>query len=165
MRETCINWSCSIAETLLRRTDTFHPICFLYTFHPYISKAKTVKRTLLQTDNFFQSSDKKATCLERTQIKVLEISKKQKVKLNIFVNFLIKKTFFTLQNNNFFSFHFAVLTECNTFESNSVFFYFFQVALCKPVTNKQLFWVTESDIGQGPPNHVPPLYELLVSAV
>ena len=130
MRETCINWSCSIAETLLRRTDTFHPICFLYTFHPYISKAKTVKRTLLQTDNFFQSSDKKATCPEQTQIKVLEISKKQKVKLNIFVNFLIKKTFFTLQNNNNF-FHFILqFSQSAILLSQTLYFFFFFFSSC-----------------------------------
>ena len=32
-------------------------------------------------------------------------------------------------------------------------------------TNQQLFCVTESDIGQGPSNHTPPLYKLLVSVV
>ena len=43
-------------------------------------------------DNFFQSSDKNATCLRQTQIKVSEISDKQRIKLDIFVNFLQKKT-------------------------------------------------------------------------
>ena len=50
--ETCINKYCSKAETLLRRTDTFDTVCFLYTSLARISKAKTVKRTLLQTDFF-----------------------------------------------------------------------------------------------------------------
>ena len=94
--ETCINWSCSKARTLLRRTDTFYPICFLYASLSRISEAKTVKRTLLQTDNFFQSSDKKATSPTRTQTKILGISEKQRIKLAIFVNFLKKKHFFTL---------------------------------------------------------------------
>ena len=49
-----------------------------------------------------------------------------------------------------FLFDFAALKECNTFESNSVSFF----PGC-----------TESDIGQGPSNHTPPLYELLVSVV
>ena len=52
----------------------------------------TVKRTLLQTDNFF-SPQIKATYLTRTQIKILGISEKQRTKLDIFVNFLKKKLF------------------------------------------------------------------------
>ena len=90
--ETCINQSCSKAETLLRRTDIFDPVCFLYASLSHISKVETVKRTLLQTDNFFQSSDKKVTCLMWTQTKILGISKKQKINPHIFVNVLKKKT-------------------------------------------------------------------------
>ena len=40
-------------ETLLRRTDTFDPVCFLYASLSRISKAETVKMTQLQTENFF----------------------------------------------------------------------------------------------------------------
>ena len=94
--ETCINWSCFKAETLPRRTGTFDPVCFLYASLSRISKAETVKRTLLQTDNFFQSSDIKFTCLTRTQIKVLGISEKQRINLDTFVNFLKKKRLFFL---------------------------------------------------------------------
>ena len=36
---------------------------------------------------------------------------------------------------------------------------FLQVALCD---NQELFYVTEGDIGQGPSNHAPLLYKLLV---
>ena len=32
------------AETLLRRTDTFDPVCFLYASLSCISKSKTVKK-------------------------------------------------------------------------------------------------------------------------
>ena len=108
--ETCINQSCSKAETLLRRTDTFDPVCFLYASLSHISKAETVKRTLLQTDNFFQSSDKKVTCLTRTQIKVLGISKKQIINSDIFVNALKQKHIYFLYFKTviFFWFHFAV---------------------------------------------------------
>ena len=79
--------------------DTFDPVCFLYASLSHISKAEIVKRTLLQTDNFFQSSDKKVTCLTWTQIKVLGISKKQRINSDIFVNVLKKKTsiFYTLK--------------------------------------------------------------------
>ena len=48
----------------------------LYASFSRISKAKSVNRTLLQTDNFFQFSDKKTTCLTRAQIKILGISEK-----------------------------------------------------------------------------------------
>ena len=97
--ETCLNQSCSKAETLLRRTDTFDPVCFLYASLSHISNVETVKRTLLQTDNFFQSSDKKVTSLTWTQIKVLRISKKQRINSHIFVNVLKKNTsiFYTLK--------------------------------------------------------------------
>ena len=92
--ETCINRSFSKVETLLRRTGTFDPVCFLYASLSRISKVETIKKTLLQTDNFLQSSYKKVTCLTRTQIKVLGISEKQRINLDIFVNFLKKKRFF-----------------------------------------------------------------------
>ena len=94
--ETCINQSCSKAETLLRRTDTFDPVCFLYASLSRISKAETVMRTFLQLDNFLQPSDKKVTRLTRAQIKILGISEKQRINLDIFDNFLKKKCFFTL---------------------------------------------------------------------
>ena len=108
--ETCINQSCSKAETLLRRTDTFDLVCFLYASLSHISKVETVKRALLQTDNFFQSWAKKVTCLTRTQIKVLGISKKQRINSDIFLNVLKKSTsiFYTLKQYFFFWFHFAV---------------------------------------------------------
>ena len=89
--ETCVDRSGSKAVTLLRRTNTFDPVCFLYPSLSRIFKAETVKRTLLQTDNFFQSSDKKVTYLTRTQIKVLGISEKQRINLYIFVNFYTLK--------------------------------------------------------------------------
>ena len=79
---------------MLRKTDRFDPVCFLYASLSCISRAETVKKTLLQRDNFFQSSDKKVTWLTRTVIKVLGISEKQRIYLDIFVNFLRKKRFF-----------------------------------------------------------------------
>ena len=104
--ETCLNQSCSKAETLLRRTDTFDPACFLYASPSRISE--TVKMTLLQTDNFFQSSDKEVTCLTRTRIKVLGIYEKKRIDFDIFVNFLKKERFFYTLKQQFFWFHFAV---------------------------------------------------------
>ena len=82
MCEICINRSCSKADILLRRTDKFGPVCFINAFLSPISKAETQKRTLFQTDNFSQFSDKKVTCLTPTRIK-----------LDIFVNFLKENIF------------------------------------------------------------------------
>ena len=111
--ETWINRSCSKVETLLKRTDTFDPVCFLYASLSRISKAESVKRTLLQADNIFQSSDKRVTCLTRTQIIVLRISEKQRINLDILFNILKKKRFFYTLKQFYlfiylFLFHFAV---------------------------------------------------------
>ena len=51
--DTCINRPCSKAETLFRKTDTFNLVCFLYASLSHLSKVEIVKRTLLQTNNFF----------------------------------------------------------------------------------------------------------------
>ena len=123
--ETCMNRSCSKAEALLRRTDRFDLVCFLYALSR-ISKAKTVKSTLLQTDNFFLSSDKKATCLTRTQIKIQEFTRNI-IKLHIFVNF------YTLKQQYFF-FHFILQFWRSTILLSRTLYLFFQVALCnKPM--------------------------------
>ena len=63
-----------------------------------ISKAETVKTTLLQTDNFFQSSDKKATCLTRTQRKILGIPRNRELNW-AFLSISSERKFFTLQNS------------------------------------------------------------------
>ena len=97
--ETCINWSCSKVETLLRRSDTFDSVCFLYASLSRISKAETLKNTLLQTDNF--SPRPQSHLLYADTKKVLETFKKKMIKLDIFVSFLKEKHFFTLQNNTF----------------------------------------------------------------
>ena len=113
---------------MLRRTDTFDPVCFLYAFLSRISKAKTVKRTLFQTNNFIQSSDKEAICLTPTQMRILGISEKQRTKLEIFVKFLEKKHFFTFQAIiicfliSYFSLSAMLL--------NQTLYLFFYVALC-----------------------------------
>ena len=143
---------------MLRRTDTFDPVCFLYAFLSCILKAETVKKTLLQADNNFQSPDKKVTCLTQIQIKVLRIFGKQRIKLDIFVNFLKTKHFFTLQNNsNFFhSFHrfpYFWVKHC----------IFFSKLLS--ATNQQLLCVTKNDFGRGFSNLISDLFELLVSVL
>ena len=92
--KTCINRSCFKVETLLRKTGTFDPACFQYASLSHSSKAETVKSTLLQTVNFFYSSDKKVTWITRRLIKKFRISEKQRINLDVFVNFLKKKRFF-----------------------------------------------------------------------
>ena len=91
--ETCIDRSCSKVQTFLRKTDTFDPVCFLYASLSSLAKAKTVKRTLLQRRNSFQSSDKKATCLMRTKMKIFGIFVNQRNKLDIFSIFSKRATF------------------------------------------------------------------------
>ena len=109
--ETFVNRSCCKTETLLRRTYTFDLVYFLYASLLCISKEKTVWGTLLQTNTFLQSSDKKSTSPTLTQIEILGIYEKQKIKLDIFVNFVEKK------KNNFLDFKLTM-----------IFFYFiFQV--------------------------------------
>ena len=113
--ETFVNRSCCKTETLLRRTYTFDLVYFLYASLLCISKEKTVWGTLLQTNTFLQSSDKKSTSPTLTQIKILGIYEKQKIKLDIFVNFVEKKKQFSRfqTNNDFFLFHFSSLKDCN----------------------------------------------------
>ena len=87
------------------------------------------------------------------------MSEKQKIKLGIFINFLEKKYLSHIKATLF-----VLISPCS-FEGVR----YFWVELCiffsklLSATNQQLFCVTESDIGKGPSNHTPPLYELLVS--
>ena len=101
----------------------------MLSFHAFL-KRKTVKTTLLQTDNF--QSDKKAPCPTWTNIKVLGISKKQRIKLVIFVNFLKKKHFFCNLEQPFsissYSFWRSAILLTRTH------YLFFEVALCNQST-------------------------------
>ena len=107
-------------------------------------------------NNFFQFSVKKATCLTRAEIKVSRIPRKR-INLSIFVNFLKKKHFFILESFFFISFR--------SFEGVQYFLVDLFIFFSKLpfATNQQLFYVTETDMGQGPSNHTQPPYELLVS--
>ena len=100
--DTCINWSCSKAETLLGRTDTFDLFCFLYASLSRISKAETVKRTLLQTDNSFSPQIKKATCFTHTQRTILGIPRNRELNWTFLSIFLKRKIFYTLKQQWFF---------------------------------------------------------------
>ena len=63
---------------------------------------------------------------------MLEISENQRIKLDIFANFLKKKHFLHFKTITFFYSVLQILKEFDTFQSNSV--YFFQVALCNQLT-------------------------------
>ena len=123
----------------MRRRDTFDPVCFLYASFSLISKAKTVHRTPLQTDNFFQSSGKKGICITRTQIKILGISEKQRINLDIFVSFLKKKHFLHFKTTTIF-FDFILQFWKSAILLRSTLYLFFQVALCNPPTVVLRHW-------------------------
>ena len=116
--ETCINQSCSKGETLLKRTNTFDLVCFLYAS----LKRKLQRGHCFRRATFFQSSDKNVTCFTRIQINVLGIFEKQRINLGIVVNFLKKKRFF-LHFKTVFFFYFVLqfLKESNTSEYNSAY--------------------------------------------
>ena len=145
----CINRSCSKVEALWRWTGMFDHVCCLYASLLCTSKVKTAKRTLLQADNLFQSSDKKVTYLAQKQIKILGLSEKKRIKLDTFSHFKITMIF-----------HFILQFSKSVAPLSRILFSKLFLA-----TNSQLFCVTESDIGQGSSNHTPPLYELLVSVL
>ena len=100
--DTCINRSCSKAETLFRRTDTLDLISFLYASLSHISKAETVKRALLQTDNFFSVIRLKSTCLTRTQRKILGIPRNRELNWTFLSIFSKREIFYTLKQKWFF---------------------------------------------------------------
>ena len=128
---------------MLRRSDTFQLVCCFYASLLPISKGETVKWTLLQIDNFFQFSDKKVICLTRTQRKILGIPRDRELNWTFLLIFPKRNIYYTLKQQWFY------LISFYTFEGVRY--------------NQQLFCVTENDIGQGPLNHTPPLYELLAS--
>ena len=136
--ETCINRSRSKAETLLRRTDTFDPICFLYAFLPLISKAKTVKMTLLQTNNFFQSSNKKATCHMQTN-KNFRNFRETKNQIGHFCQISQKETFFYTLKQQFF-FDFILQFWRNAILLSRTLHHFFQITLCNRPTVVLRHW-------------------------
>ena len=96
---TSINWPCSNAETLLRRTDTFDPVCFLYASLSRIYKAIEIycysknRKDVNSSDGrlLFSPQIKQPPALTRKHVKILGISEKQMIKLDLSVNFLKKK--------------------------------------------------------------------------
>ena len=89
-------------------------------------------------------------------MKIFGISKTQKIKLDIFVEFLKKKQFLHFKTIIIFFILFCSFWRSELLLSRTL--YLFSKLLS--ATNQQLLFVTESDIGQVPSNHTSPLYEL-----
>ena len=153
---TCLNRSCSKAETLLRRTDTFDPVSFLYAFLSRISKAENCKEDTALDGKLFQSSDKKTPCLTRTQ-KFQELPRNRE----------LNRTFLSIfsKRNIFLHFKTSFLISIYSFEGVQHFWLelaIFYSKLLSP-TNQQLFlchWKRYR-----PSHHIALLYELLVSVL
>ena len=108
------------------QTRLIPSVLYMLSFDAFL-KQKTVKRTLFQTDNIFSP----------------QIKNQQRIILDIFVNFLKKTTtFFYTSKQHFLKFQFAVLKECNTFDSNSLSF----ILSCSLQPTNNCFCATESDI-------------------
>ena len=115
---------------MLRRTDSFELVCFLCAFLSRISRAETVKWALLQTNNFFQFSDKKGTCLTPTQISFRNFREIELIIFEIeFLSNFSKRNIFVHSKANLFYLILEFLKECDTFESSSVFFFFLSCSL------------------------------------
>ena len=139
--ETCLNRSCSKAETLLRRTDTFDLIYSLYAFLPRISKAENCKEDTASYGEHFQSSVKKRTpCLTRAQ-QFQEFPRNTELNWT-FLSIFSKRNIFLHFKAAFFLFQFEVLKECNSFDSNSLSF----IPSCSLQPTNNCFRATESDI-------------------
>ena len=137
--DICINRSCSKADTLFRRTDTFDLACFLYASLSHISKAETVKRTLLQTDNFFSVLRWKSNLPNTDMKKNFRNSEKQRIKLDIFVNFLKKKHFLHFKTA-IILFDFILQFWRSTILLSRNLHLFLQVALCNQTTVALCHW-------------------------
>ena len=115
---------------------------YMISFRAFL-KQKTVKRTLLQTDNILSPQMKKHPALPgRKNFRNFRERENQIWHLWYIKLFIKKKHVFSIQNNIFFKFQFAVLKDCHTFDSNSLPF----VPSCSLQPTNNCFCATESDI-------------------
>ena len=108
----------------------------MFSFHAFL-KWKTVKRTLLQMDNFFSPHLKKHPAL-REHISGISDKKRNWTFLSIFS----KGNIFLHFKTTFFKFKFGVLKECNIFDSNALFF----IPSCFLQPTNNCFCAIESNI-------------------
>ena len=114
-------------------------VFYLLSFHAFL-KWKTVKRTLLQTDNILSHQLKKTPWLKRTQ-KFQEFPRNRELNWT-FLSIFSKRNIFLHFKAAFFLFQFEVLKECNSFDSNSLSF----IPSCSLQPTNNCFCATESDI-------------------
>ena len=114
-------------------------VFYMLSFHAFL-KQKTVKRTLLQTDNIFSPQIKKHHALRGH--KNFRNSREKENHIRHFCRFSQKETFFLHFRTTFFLFQFTVLKECNTFDSNLVSF----ILSCYLQPTNNSFCATESGI-------------------
>ena len=120
------------------RTDSLIPsVFYMLSFHAFL-KQKTVKRTLLQTDNILKIQKHPALRGRKNFMN----SRETENYIAHFCQFSRKETFFLHFKTTFFWFQFAVLKECNTFDSNSLSF----IPSCSLQPTNNCFCATESDI-------------------
>ena len=111
----------------------------MLSFHAFL-KQKTVKRTLLQTDNIFSPQIKKHSALRGH--KTFRNSRETENYIGYFCQFSQKETFFLHFKTIFFLFQFAVSKECNTFDPNSLSF----ILSCSLQPTSNSFCAIESSI-------------------
>ena len=113
------------------QTRLIPSLFYMLSFHAFL-KRKTVKRTLLQTDNIF-SPQLKSPCLTRTQ-------KFQEFPRNRELNWTFLSIF--SKRNIFLHFKATFLKKCNSFDSNSLSF----IPSCTLQPTNNCFRATECDI-------------------
>ena len=102
------------------QTRLIPSLFYMLSFHAFL-KRKTVKRTLLQTDNIFSPQIKKHPALRG-----------QRIILDIFVNFLEKKHFFYTSKQHFFDFNLQFWRSATLLTRTR--YLLFQVAVCNQPT-------------------------------
>ena len=129
------------------QTSLVPSVFYMLPFHAYL------KRKPFRRINFFSPQKKIPPALRGHKLKILAISKKQGMKLEIFINFLKKRHFLHFKTMIIF-FGFILQFWRSVILLSQTLHLFFQVALCN-----------KSSIRQGPSNHTPLLYELLASVL
>ena len=121
------------------QTRLIPSLFYMLSFHAFL-KWKTVKRTLLQTDNILSHQLKKTPWLKRTQ-NFQEFPRNRELNWT-FLSIFSKRNIFLHFKATFFLFQFEVLKECNSFDSNSLSF----IPSCSLQPTNNCFCATESDI-------------------
>ena len=139
------------------QTRLIPSVFYMLSYHVFLNR-KTVKRTLLQTDNIVSSQIKKHPYTNTNK----NFRNFRETELNsTFLSIFSKRNIFCTLKQQYFFFSFC------SFEGVQHFWLEFYIFFSKllSATNQQLFSATQSNIGQGPSNHSALLYELMVSVL